>query len=168
MTARQHLCVKERKHFVEHGWLRIPNAINPEYLDAWVKNFWIRLEADLNNKLTWDHEFLKMLRHREVPNEESYTKTAWGKVTEILGGTDRLHPSWERYFGDQFITIFGNKYWETHDQPLREAEGWHMDNNWSRQVLDSGGYTLTLIFLFTDCPERGGGTYVCEDALPGQ
>lgn len=95
---------------MEHGWLRIPNAINPEYLDPWVKNFWIRLGADPNDKSTWNHQFLKMPRHREVPNEEFCTKTAWGKVTEIIGGADKLHPSLERYFGDHFIINFGNKY----------------------------------------------------------
>lgn len=167
MIEYNHLSSDERKHFLEHGWLRIANAINTAYLDPWLENFWVRLGQDANDKSTWQYEFLKMPRHREVPNEEFCTKDAWAKITEIIGGQDKLHPYRERYFGDQFIINFGNDYWETHDQTPQQAKGWHIDNDWYRQMLDSGGYALTLIFLFTDCPERGGGTYVCEDALPG-
>lgn len=167
MVEYQHLTSDEQAHFVEHGWLRVPNAINPEYLDPWLGNLWTRLGMQSDDKSTWTDEFLKLPRHREVPNEEFCTPEAWSKIIEIIGGEDKIHPYRERYFGDQFIVNFGNEHWKSHDQTPIEAKGWHVDNDWYRQFLDSGGIALTLIFLFSDCPPRGGGTYVCEDAIPG-
>jgi hypothetical protein len=167
MLEYNHLSLEERSHFLEHGWLRIPNAINPAYLDPWLDNLWVRLGMKADDKSTWTDEFLKLPRHREVPNEEMCTDDAWGKVLEIVGGEEKMHPYRERYFGDQFIINFGNEHWEQHDQIPTQAKGWHVDNDWYRQFLDSGGIALTLIFLYSDCPARGGGTYVCEDAIPG-
>jgi len=34
-----------------------------------------------------------------------------------------------------------------------------------RHFLDSSGNALTIIACFTDIPERGGGTALCEDGI---
>jgi len=182
----KYLSPSDRKHFLEHGWLHVPNAIQPAYLDPWLENLWTRLGPDWNPKdpSSWKDEYIKLPRHREVKNEEFCTPEAWGKICEIVGGEDKIDPVRERYYGDQWIINLGSAKHErmleaakvkgtdgsvtvdeTQLSSPRDATGWHIDNDWYRQFLDSSGNGLTLIFLFTDVPEHGGGTYVCEDGI---
>ena len=161
-----YLTPEERAHFVEHGWLKVSNAIKPKYLEDWMENLWTRLGYDPDDKSTWGEEYIKLPRHREVPTYE-FCPEAWNKMVEIVGGEDKIDPVRERYYGDQFIINFGNEYWKTHEIPPNEASGWHTDNDWYRQFLDSSGNALTIIHCFTDIPERGGGTLLAEDGIKG-
>jgi len=43
----------------------------------------------------------------------------------------------------------------------------HIDGDWYRHFLDSGEGALVIIQVYTDILPRGGGTYICEDGLPG-
>ena len=79
MFEYKHLTLEEREHFVAHGWLRVPGAIKPEYLEEWMKNVWVRLGWDENDKSTWEEEYIKLPRHREVPAAE-FCPEAWEKV----------------------------------------------------------------------------------------
>ncbi|KAM0460168.1 hypothetical protein ACHAPV_004957 [Trichoderma viride] len=162
----QHLTSEECAHFVEHGWLKVENAIKPEYLHGWMENLWTRLGYDPEDKSTWKETYMKLPRHREVSVSE-FCPDAWNKIIEIVGGEEKIDPIRERYHGDQFIINFGNEYWKTHEIPPTEATGWHTDNDWYRQFLDSSGNALTIIHCFTDIPEQGGGTLIAEDGIQG-
>lgn len=132
MFEYKHLTAEERAHFVEHGWLRVPNAIKPEYLHGWMANLWTRLGWDEHDRSTWTDEYLKMPRHREVPTYEMCPE-AWAKMCEIVGGEERIDPVRERYYGDQFICNFGSDKTEKIDIKTwdpRNEKGWHFDNDW--------------------------------------
>lgn len=168
MREYKHLTPEERQHFVEHGWLRVPGAIKPKYIQEWMENIWVRLGWDKDDKSTWTEEYLKMPRHREVPTSE-FCPEAWAKMCEIVGGEEKIDPVRERYYGDQFILNFGSERWKTEESPSpKDATSWHHDNDWYRQFLDSSGNAMTIIHCFTDVPERGGGTLVCEDGIKGE
>jgi hypothetical protein len=158
-----HLTKDERDHFVEHGWLRIVNAIAPEYL-SWMDNLWVRMGIDPNDKSTWKDEYVKLPRHREVPAEQ-FAPEAWAKMCEIVGGEDKIDPVRERYYGDQMIINFGREDLVGKTHTYSDLQGWHTDNDWYRQFLDSSGNALTVIFCFTDVLENGGGTVLCEDGM---
>jgi hypothetical protein len=160
----KHLTPEERAFFVEHGWLRVPNAIKPKYLEEWMSNLWVRLGWDPEDKSTWTEEYLKMPRHREVPTYE-FCPEAWAKMCEIVGGEDKIDPVRERYYGDQMICNFGTEEMKGGTHDFRELKGWHTDNDWYRQFLDSSGNALTIIHCFTDIPANGGGTALCEDGI---
>ncbi|GMK55989.1 hypothetical protein CspeluHIS016_0210450 [Cutaneotrichosporon spelunceum] len=163
MPPYTHLTPAEAAHFLDHGWLRIPNAIAPEYL-SWLDTLWVRLGMDGQDKTTWTEEYVKLPRHREV-RAEDFCPTAWGKICELVGGEDRIDPMRERWYGDQFIVNFGrDDLVGTRHEP-DELRGWHTDNDWYRQFLDSSGNALTLIFCFTDIPAGGGGTCLNEDGI---
>ncbi|ORY31054.1 hypothetical protein BCR39DRAFT_494260 [Naematelia encephala] len=161
-----HLTAEDRAHFLEHGWLKVSNAIDQRYMEEWMADLWTRLGYDAEDKSTWEETYIKLPRHREVPAPELCPK-AWEKIVEIVGGDDKIDPVRERYYGDQFIINFGSEYWKTHEIPPNEAIGWHHDNDWYRQFLDSSGNALTIICCFTDIPARGGGTLVAEDGIEG-
>lgn len=129
MPPYTHLTEAERAHFVEHGWLKIENAIDPKFLDEWMDNFWVRLGMDPDDKSTWTEEYVKLPRHREVRCEE-FCPTAWAKMCEIVGGEDKIDPVRERYYGDQFIVNFGTKEIEGGSHNPQELKGWHTDNDW--------------------------------------
>lgn len=165
----KHLTPEDVNHFLTKGWLKVPGAIKREYIDKWMKDLWVRVDYDENDKSTWHTEYLHLPRHREV-SAEDFAPEAWNKVIEICGGEDRIDPIRERYYGDAFIINFGTEEKSKSDGVFepRTKTGWHTDDDWYRMFLDSSGNALTVIHVFTDIPERGGGTCVCEDGIEGK
>lgn len=166
----KYLTPEDVDHFLTKGWLRVPGAIKPEYIDKWMEDFWPRVNYDPNDKSTWDTQYHHLPRHREVPAEE-FAPEAWNKTIEICGGVDRIDPIRERYYGDAFIINFGTDEWANKKEaPLEphNLKGWHTDDDWYRMFLDSTGNAMTIIHCFTDIPERGGGTMLCEDGIEGK
>ncbi|KZT54346.1 hypothetical protein CALCODRAFT_16213 [Calocera cornea HHB12733] len=158
------LTQEQRDHFLEHGWLKIPNAIQKKYVDEWMADYWTRMDYDEKDPSTWKEEYVKLPRHRDIPVSE-FCPDAYKAICDVVGGEDRLDPVRNSMHGDQFIVNNGSEYWEKHDYPPETATGWHTDNDWYRQFLDSGEIALTIIHLFTDIEPRGGGTYICEDGI---
>ncbi|KAK5128267.1 hypothetical protein LTR85_002934 [Meristemomyces frigidus] len=160
------LSPEEAEHFLTHGWLKVSNAIKPEYIDAWMADFWVRTGYDEHDKTTWKDEYLHLPHHRQVRHDELCPE-AWNKISDVCGGEERIHLERERWIGDNFIVNFGS---EARSQSLidsspKEKAGWHCDNDWYRQFLDSTGTAMTIVHCFTDIPARGGGTWLCEDGI---
>ena len=161
------LTAEEADHFLKHGWLRITGAINPSYIDKWIEDMWVRTGLDPTDKSTWKDEYLHLAHHRQIPHEE-FSPAAWGKIVAICGGEDKLHPVRERRIGDSLIINFGSderKRVLSGERP--QEKGFHIDNDWFRQFLDSSETALTIIHCFTDIPNGGGGTILCEDGIAG-
>jgi len=151
--------------------LKVPKAINQKYIDEWVPQLWTRIGYDPDDKSTWEAEYLHLPRHREV-RAEDFAPAAWAKITELAGGEHMMHPDWERYNGDSFIVNFGseekaNFFKSGKKYDFKDRSNWHTDDDWYRMFLDSAGNALTIIHCFTDIPENGGGTYICEDGIKG-
>ncbi|KAF7192816.1 hypothetical protein HII31_05864 [Pseudocercospora fuligena] len=164
----QHLTPEEADHFLTKGWLHVPNAIKPEYIERWMKDLWTRIDYDENDKSGWKESYHHLPRHREVPAEE-FAPEAWKKTIDICGGEHNIDPVRERYYGDAFIINFGTEELTKQEPKFepRQAKGWHTDDDWYRCFLDSTGNALTVIHVFSDIPENGGGTAVCEDGIEG-
>lgn len=162
------LTEEDANHFLTHGWLKIPNAINHKYIEDWMKDFWVRTGYDEYDKSTWESEYLHLPHHRQV-RWEAFCPEAWNKVVDICGGEDRIDPERERWIGDSFIANFGSeaRMNSSEDDIPAKQTGWHCDNDWYRQFLDSSGTALTVVHCFTDIPPRGGGTWLCEDGIKG-
>lgn len=162
----QALTPQEADHFLTHGWLKVPDAIKPEYIDAWMADFWVRTGYNEHDRSTWKDEYLHLPHQRQVRYEEFCPK-AWRIIVDICGGEDRIHPVRERWVGDNFIANFGSE--DRSKSPIetspKERRGWHCDNDWYRQFLDSSGTALTIVHCFTNIPAHGGGTWVCEDGI---
>ena len=73
-----HLSEEEQRHFVEHGWLRVPKAIRKDVVDDWMRWLWPRLGMDPNDPSTWNPEYVTMPPHHEMRNEELCPE-AWNK-----------------------------------------------------------------------------------------
>ena len=129
---------------------------------------WIRTGLDPNDKSTWKNEYLHLSHHRQIRHED-LCPGAWGKILDICGGEEMLAEERERWVGDSFIINFGSDKRKVDDPPddPKKKGGWHIDNDWFRMFLDSSECALTVIHCFSDMPEGGGGTMVCEDAIQG-
>jgi hypothetical protein len=62
-----YLTPEQRAYFLEHGWVRIPQAVPKEHIELYTKDIWIRLGYDKDDPSTWDEERFRMPRHREMP-----------------------------------------------------------------------------------------------------
>jgi hypothetical protein len=156
-------------HFLTKGWLRVPNAIKPEYL-TWADDLWTRIGYNESDKSTWRSEYLHLPRHREVPAEE-FAPDAWNKTVELCGGIGSIDPIRERYYGDAFIINFGSEDktgGDVNEYLPQNRPNWHTDDDWYRMFLDSAGDALTVIHCFSDIPKRGGGTWLAEDGIAGE
>lgn len=162
----QFLTPQEAEHFLMHGWLKVPNAIKPEYLDPWMADLWARTGYDEHDRTTWKDEYLHLPHHRQVRHDR-FSPEAWNKIADICGGEERIDPERERWIGDNFIINFGSEArskTQVATSP-KDKSSWHCDNDWYRQFLDSSGTALTVIHCFTDIPANGGGTWLCEDGI---
>lgn len=54
---------------MENGYVVIKNAFSKEKADEWMKDLWVRLGMDPNDKSTWVHEGAKvhMPMHKREP-----------------------------------------------------------------------------------------------------
>ncbi|KAH8073008.1 hypothetical protein BXZ70DRAFT_964092 [Cristinia sonorae] len=164
ITEYKHLSANQRAHFLEHGWVRIPQGVPEENIDNFMENVWVRLGYDPNDMSTWEKEKIHMPRHREVPTRDFMPK-AWGAMCELLGGEDRIDNTLFESCGDSLIVNLGLKEWETTLIHPRDLGNWHIDGDWFTHYLDSGEQGLTVIVLFNKIVSQAGPTFVSPDGI---
>jgi hypothetical protein len=167
----EHLSPEEVDHFLQHGWLHVPNAVAPEYLEEWPKDLFTRLPGWVeHDKSTWQEEYTQVSRIREAPAMKVIPR-AWEKVVELAGGPHMLDVERDSRVDDHFIINFGSEAKAKQSpsaHPPHGLKGWHTDDEWYRQFLDSSGDSMTLLVAWSDIPEGGGGTWIAEDGTKGE
>jgi len=159
-----HLTPEQRVHFLEHGWVKVPNAVPKENIELYTKDIWIRLGYDKDDPSTWEEERFRMPRQREMPWAQ-FAPKGYGAICEIVGGADRLDPKIFDKAGDSLITNFGKEEWRNQTVHPKDLGNWHVDGNWFTHFLDSSEQSVLCVILFNDVAPRGGGTFICEDGL---
>jgi len=162
ITEYKYLSTEQRAHFLEHGWVRIPQGVPKENIDKFTENVWVRLGYDPEDKSTWDKEKIHMPRHQEIPTSEFMPK-AWGAMCELLGGEDRIDKTLFESCGDSLIVNLGSEEWVDKTINPKDLGNWHIDGDWFTHYLDSGEQGLTVIVLFNDIISRAGPTFVSPD-----
>ncbi|KAJ7268433.1 hypothetical protein C8J57DRAFT_1325134 [Mycena rebaudengoi] len=142
MPEYSYLTKEQREFFLEH-WMAAYSE-RCKILDKWMSDFWVRLGWDEHDKSTWKLDYLKMPKHHEIPPSD-FSPDAWKAMCEIVGGEDKIDKEREYLTGDNFIANFGSEYWKTHPHTIEDAKGWHTDNDYYRQFLDSSTNALTII-----------------------
>lgn len=149
------------EHFLVHGFVKVPQALDQEVIKKSVDLMWSRLGYDPKDSSTWLKDKIHMPSHH-VFNVQEIAPKAYQAICELSGGEDRVkQPKWD----DSFIVNFhlgGDKPWVA---PSPKAEGWHKDGDWFLHFLDSPEQGLLTIVLWSDVQSKGGATFVAGDSV---
>ncbi len=151
----------ECDHFLAHGYVRIPQAVDPQYLERWSNRIWPRLGYDPHDPTTWIEDKIHMPTAEGGPVATIAPK-AWQAIGELCGGHDRCC---DTYWSDAFIANFHHGRGQPWMPPGPTVKGWHKDGDFFRHFLDSPEQGLLTIVLWSDVVEQGGPTYLIADSV---
>ncbi|EJU05894.1 hypothetical protein DACRYDRAFT_62612 [Dacryopinax primogenitus] len=150
-------------HFLEHGWVKIPGALLPEWSEKFTQDVWIRLGMNPEDKSTWTRDRANMPWH-QAEKASVVAPRAWGAICDLLGGEERVSDtSYE--WRDSLIVNLGKEEYKDMDVNPRELDNWHVDGDWFLHFLDSPEQALLVIPLFADIKPKAGATYISPDGI---
>ena len=50
----------DREHFLDYGFVQVPQAVDPQYLARWSSRVWQRLGYDAHDPTTWTEDKIQM------------------------------------------------------------------------------------------------------------
>ncbi|KAJ9302013.1 hypothetical protein DTO271G3_879 [Paecilomyces variotii] len=154
----------QKAHWLEHGFIKIPECFSREAAAQFSSSVWTRLGINPNDKSTWHSETIHMPGEKYISIKEFAPKAHYA-ICELVGGEDRL-VDWCKSWSDAFILNLGRADYNPADKlDLRQLEQWHVDGDFFIHFLDSPEQALLVVPLFTDIPEKGGGTAICTDGI---
>lgn len=163
-TPTQVLTQADINHFLDHGWIKLPNCFTQAQADTLTANVWTRLGMDPNDKTTWHTLRTNMPAHNRF-EASSFSPKAWAAIGQLVGGEHKISDQ-HRQWGDGLIVNLGSAEGEGKETDPRELAEWHVDGDFFVHFLDSPEQGLLVIPLFTDIRPGGGGTMICPDAIP--
>ena len=106
------LTEEQKAHFLEHGYVKIPQCFTREKAAEFTSKLWTRLGMDPNDKSTWTVEKINMAWHYHTPVQEIAPK-AWSAMGQLLGGEDKIS---DDGWSDGFIVNFGKPEYKPDDE----------------------------------------------------
>ncbi|KAK7742072.1 hypothetical protein SLS53_004658 [Cytospora paraplurivora] len=156
MVVNPILTDDEKEHFLNNGWIKIPQAFTKDQAATFTKDVWTRLGMSPTDKTTWHTPRTNMPSHQSV-DASSFAPRAWAAVCELLGGEARVHPS-SRSWRDSLIVNLGSPARDPgRPDPPWALWDWHVDGDFFVHYLDSPEQALLVVPLFSDIPAGGGG-----------
>ncbi|KAJ5635909.1 uncharacterized protein N7484_009222 [Penicillium longicatenatum] len=150
-------------HFMQFGYVRVPERFSRDKAAAWTADVWTRLGMSSTDKTTWGSECTHMPQHKEEP-VKAFAPKAWTAICELLGGESRIAED-SATWNDAFIMNLGTPEMEGAWPHPSKLQGWHVDGDFFVHFLDSPEQGLLVIPLFNDIQEHGGGTMICADSV---
>ncbi|KAJ6470191.1 hypothetical protein C8R47DRAFT_1148931 [Mycena vitilis] len=151
----------QKAHFLEHGFVHLPQCFSREASAVFTSKLWTRLGMSPDDKTTWHTERTNMPSHTSVLISE-FAPKAWSAICELIGGEDRISDE-TKVWKDSFIVNLGKEGQGA--VGFRELEGWHVDGDFFLHFLDSPEQALLVIPIFSDIGPGGGGTAICTDGI---
>lgn len=158
----QYLSPQDHEHFLERGFVLVPQCFSREAAQTLIDKAWVRLGYDSNDSSTWTQKRIHM-PSIEGWDVREFAPKAWNVMCELLGGEERIQTPW---WSDAFIANLGIGADEPWQPPSPQTKGWHKDGDFFRHFLDSPEQGLLTIVLWSDIEPRGGGTFLACDSVP--
>lgn len=159
----KHLTPEQVNSFMNHGFLRIPNAFTPEAAASWTADVWTRLGMHPNDKSTWTRERTNMPQHRHIAIKD-ISPAAWDAICELVGGEDKITED-SKHWADSFIVNLGSEETEGKAVPPKELDNWHVDGDFFVHFLDSPEQGLLTIPCWSDIHSNGGATWINDQGI---
>jgi hypothetical protein len=156
------LSSSDRDHFLERGYVVVPDAIAPDRVREWQELAWQRLGYDKNDPSTWEKERVHLPPSRAVRVEE-FAPRAFAATCEVVGGRERIEEPY--FYGDVFVCNLAEGADKPWQPPSAQSTGWHKDGYFFRHFLDSPEQGLLVIAAWTDVLHQGGGTFIAPDSV---
>jgi hypothetical protein len=112
-------------HFMEHGFVVVPDCFSKAASDEWTRDVWVRLGMSPTDKSTWIRERTNMPEHRRLKVVD-FAPKAWDAICDLVGGADRVTESTTTW-SDSFIVNLGTPEGEGQEVHPKALEGWHVD-----------------------------------------
>lgn len=159
------LTEEDVEHFLEYGFVKVPQAIDREFCKQYTDLAFERLGYDPNDSSTWLEAKIHMPSMNRFKVWEIAPK-AWGAICDLAGGKERIAKADEVSWGDGFILNFSFGADQPWHEPSAEHTGWHKDGDFFYHFLDSPEQGLLCAVYWSDVEHKGGGTYVIADSVP--
>lgn len=162
MIAENPLSAADIEHFLEYGFVIVPEAMPREVCEAAVVEAFERCGYDRRNPDTWVEKKIHLGTSRATEVKDIAPK-AWAATCQLLGGVERVRQPYN--YSNAYILNLGVGADEPHRPPSPDCPGWHKDGDFFRHFLDSPEQGLLTIVAWSDVIERGGATYIATDSV---
>src|SRR5262245_47156818 len=146
---------KEEVHqFIKQGYLVVRKVFSRELAERIVPLVWTELDADPNDTSTWTSSKVilrKVLEKQPCP--QILTPRYLGAIDDICGPR-----RWAATRGVGHWVILPPGF--AHPPWGPPKSGWHVDINLDHPCIDSPGFGLITLELFSDIEPGGGGTAI--------
>lgn len=156
-------------HFLQHGYVKIPNCFTRDASNNITSSVWTRLGVSPSDKSTWSNIPNLVAGRVNMPSHSTFSAKefapkAWSAICDLVGGEERVSEE-NRTWNDGLIVNLGTDDNAGRDIRPQELQGWHVDGDFFVHYLDSPEQALLVIPLFTDIRPGGGGTFICPHAI---
>ena len=172
---RRGLNRQQAAHFLDHGYVVVPQAFPPAFAAAARAQAWAELGAkhgvSAHDRTTWPGAgglvpgyYRTAGSGRRLPLRADAPR-AFAAVADAIGGAERLPSNGsELALGDAAVANLGapDAQWTP---PCSRQRGWHKDGWHFRHFLDSPEQGLLLVPFYSDVLPRSGGTAMATDSI---
>lgn len=148
------LTEEEVHQFIQQGYLVVRKVFSRELAERIIPMVWTELDGDPNDTSTWNGPKVMLQKVLEKqPCPQILTPRYLGAIDDICGPR-----RWEatRGVGHWVVLLpgFAKPPWGA------PKSGWHVDINLDHPCIDSPGFALITLELFSDIESGGGGTAI--------
>jgi hypothetical protein len=149
--------------FYEQGYIVLQNCFSRDAGQQFLDEIYGVLDCKPDDPSTWKRP-IDIGDPYPTHLVRDFAPIAWEAICDLVGGEERLYTS-DVSMG-RFVINFNygsNSPWTP---PSAHAKGWHVDGDFFRHFLDSGGLGVLATPILSDIEHRGGGTFVAADSVP--
>ena len=114
VTSDYKLSPEQIAHFLEHGFVKVPQCFTRAQAEEFSSQVWVRLGMSPTDKSTWTTERTNMPFHHTVQVDE-FAPKAWSAMAQLLGGEDKISEQMKGW-NDGFIVNLGKDEYDPEGQ----------------------------------------------------
>ena len=139
----QVLSEADAQHFIEKGYVRVKNCVDPALAKSWTDQAYGRLGYDPVDRSTWTKDIVWMDRHNKALIKD-ISPRGWAALCDVTGGEDRIEHKIMEIESQHFTTIDSTEWSDAFvvnfkrgadkpwDAPSPASGGWHKDGSFFR------------------------------------